>query len=331
MPGHGVLPRHVTLWDGGELVAAAPLFLKGDGRGEFLYDSALAVLAGRAGVRWYPKAVSMGPYAPFDVPHLLVAPGRADREVLADRLVDELEAVARGLSLAGVQHLFVEPAEAARLVARGYAERAGYQLAWRRDGCETFEAWLAGLRSKERVRTKRELRRVEEAGLTIEVRAGDEVERAGLDAMFGFYEDTCARHGTGSDYLKRGTWDRLLSGWRHRLVLILAREGARPVGGALLVHKGHDLYGRYWGAEGERRFLYFTLAFYRPIAWAIERGVERFHAGAGVTDHKLLRGFRPVPARSLHKAFDLALHSRLAAWVEAERVQVERELAQLDP
>lgn len=328
-PEHGVEPLHVTLWDGAELVAAAPLLVKHDGRGEFLYDHGPAQLARRAGAAWYPKAVSMGPFAPFDVGHLLVAPGRADAPALRERLLDEFEATAEAAGLAGVHHLFVREDEARLLEARGYARRLAFQLCWRRAGHADFEAWLGSLRSKERVRTRRELRRVDEAGVRVHVLAGDAIGPADLDAMFDFYEDTCARHGTGSDYLKRPTWERLLAGWRHRLVLVLAVEGGRRVGGSLLIRKGADLYGRYWGAAGDRPFLYFTLAFYRPIAWALEQGIERLHAGAGTTFHKYARGFDPLPAWSLHRPFDPRAARAVAAFCEAERVQVEASMRAL--
>lgn len=329
-PEHGVEPLHVTLWDGAELVAAAPLLVKHDGRGEFLYDHALAQVARRAGAAWYPKAVTMGPFAPFDVGRLLVAPGRPDATALRARLLDEVERAADDAGLEGLHHLFVRDDEAALLEARGYARRLAFQLCWRARGLASFEAWLESLRSKERVRTRRELRRVEEAGLRVHVLAGDAIGRDDLEAMFGFYEDTCARHGTGSDYLKRPTWEALFTGWRRRLVLVLALEGGRRAGGSLLVRKGPDLYGRYWGAVGDRPYLYFTLAFYRPIAWALEQGVERLHAGAGTTFHKYARGFDPLPAWSFHRPRDARAARAVAAYCDAERAQVEAQMRALE-
>src|SRR5690348_18438908 len=67
LPIYGVEPRHVTLWDGAELVAAAPLYVKHDGRGEFLYDHALSLVARRAGDRKSTRLNSSHPSISYAV------------------------------------------------------------------------------------------------------------------------------------------------------------------------------------------------------------------------------------------------------------------------
>ncbi|HLM44884.1 MAG TPA: peptidogalycan biosysnthesis protein, partial [Myxococcaceae bacterium] len=53
--GHtGWQPRHLTLWRGSRLVAAAPAYLKEDSHGEFVADATWATAAERLGVRYYP-------------------------------------------------------------------------------------------------------------------------------------------------------------------------------------------------------------------------------------------------------------------------------------
>lgn len=317
-PEHGIAPRHVTLWRGADLVGAVPLYLKRDGRGEFIYDFEWYALSRQLRARYYPKLVSMGPFAPFDVPHLLVAPGE-DRAAVSARLLDEVDALAAREQAAGLHWLFVGEDEARALEARGgLVRRTTLSLVWRNDGFASFDDYLASMRSKERVRTRREQRRVEEAGLDVERVEGDAVRPEDVDLLRRYYEATCEHHGTGSDYLKPGTWTLLADRWRRRLVLFFAREGGRRVGGALLVQKGQDLYGRYWGADGARPFLYFSLCFYRPIAHAIERGLRRVHAGAGTTFHKYARGFDPVLVTSLHRVGDERLQQAIAAHARAE-------------
>lgn len=325
-PAHGIHPRHVTAWRGDELVGAVPLYLKRDGRGEFIYDFAWYQLSRRLRAPYYPKLVSMGPFAPFDVPHLLVLEADPGRAAVREALLDAVEAQP---GVAGIHWLFVSDEDARALAARGYARRASLQLAWERGALTTFDAWLASLSSKDRVRTRRELRRVEEAGLELERVEGDAVTPDDVDLMRRYYEATCAAHGTGSDYLKPGTWALLARDWRRRLVLFFAREGGRRVGGSLLVHKGQDLYGRYWGAEGDRPFLYFTLCFYRPIQHALERRLARVHAGAGVTFHKHARGFAPLPVTSMHRVADPGLQSAIAAHAAVEAADVARTIAAL--
>lgn len=317
---HGVEPRHVTLWDGDRLVAAAPLYLKRDGRGEFIYDFAWEGLARRLRVPYLPKLVSMGPFAPFDVPHLL----GGERAALLDAVEGLLGREAHGL-----HWLFVDETEAPAFEARGYARRSSLHLVWENPGATTFDGWLETLRSKDRVRARRELRRVEEAGWTIERVERDEVRPADLEQLRRWYEDTCARHGTGSDYLKPGTWELLARDWRGRLVLFFARERGARIGGALCVEKGDALYGRYWGSEGERPFLYFALCLHRPIQHALERGLRLVHPGAGVSFHKVARGFRGVARASFHRVADPRLQRVLETHAAAEALEVDRAVREL--
>lgn len=325
-PEHGVEPRHVTVWRGDALVGAAPLYLKHDGRGEFIYDFAWSTLARRLRAPYYPKLVSMAPFAPFDVPHLLVAEDDPAPHAVRAALLEAAEAL-RAEEAAGLHWLFVGADEAAALAARGYARRTTASLVWSNRGHATFDGWLAALRSKDRVRTRRELRRVEEAGVEIERVEGDAVTPDDVELVRRYYEATCAAYGTGSDYLEPGTWAMLAREWRRRLVLFFARERGRRVAGSLLVQKGSDLYGRYWGADGDRPFLYFALCFYRPIAHAIERGLARVHAGAGTTFHKLVRGFAPAAVTSLHRVNDPDLQRALGALCAAEEREVRHLLA----
>src|SRR4051794_21059909 len=56
-PASGWHPRHLTLWRGSRLVAAAPAYLKDDSYGEFVFDWSWATAAERLGIRYYPKLV----------------------------------------------------------------------------------------------------------------------------------------------------------------------------------------------------------------------------------------------------------------------------------
>ncbi len=320
VPRHGVAPRHVTLWDGERLVGLAPLYLKADVRGEFFYGAWPELVAARANHRWYPKLVSMAPFSPVEVEHLVLEPGLAPALVDARRaaLFEAARDVARAEGASGVHWLFVPPDEAAWLAGRGALLRAQAHPVWSRAGERTFEDYLAGMRSKERVRTRRELRRLDEAGVTIDALEGDAVEAEDLAHMERWYRASCARHATGSDYLKPATWRELLA-WRRHLVLFVARRGGAPIGGSLCVRGRDDLWGRYWGAAEDVPFVFFALTAYRPIAWAIERGLSRVHAGAGATLHKVLRGYASVAAEGALDLLDPALARALAPYAARER------------
>jgi uncharacterized protein len=327
LPERGMQAQHATLWDGERLLAALPLYVKGDGRGEFIYDYQWSMLANMMGVDYYPKVVSMAPFTPVPCTHLLAAP-EVDRQAALGQLAGVVEDWAREVGLKGVHYLFVPEDEAHLLEGLGYVRRTTFQLALDNEGYETFDDLLARFRSKDRVKVKRELRRPAEEGLTIEVVEGEDVSPSHLAAMHTFYERTCALYGTGSNYLRPATWEAL-GAWRRRLVLFLARRGEQLVGGSLCVHKGDALYGRYWGSAEEVRGLYFNLACYQPARLLIERGWRRFYAGSGNAVYKYARGLEPLVTHSVHRVFDERLHATLADHVRHERPMVEEQVDEL--
>ena len=75
------------------------------------------------------------------------------------------------------------------------------------------------------------------------------------------------------------------------------------------------LWGRYWGAKEEIDALHFEVCYYAPIAWCIENGIDAFDPGAGGS-HKRRRGFLATPRTSLHKWYDIQMHSLLKDWLE---------------
>lgn len=330
VPERGVLPAHATAWDGDDLVAALPLYVKLDGRGEFIYDYGWSWSAERAGVAYYPKVVSMPPFSPVPGRHVLAAPG-ADAAGLTAALAEAVEEWAREQDLKGLHYLFLPEDEAAVFEGLGYVRRLSLQLVWENPGYGSFDDFLARFRSKDRVKVKRQRRRLAEQGLRVEAATGDDLTGEHLEAMHGFYRATCAGYGTGSDYLQRGTWELLFRDWRERIVVLLAREASsgEPVGGSLCVQKGDALYGRYWGARRELDSLYFNLAFYEPIALAVERGWARFFAGAGTSWTKFARGFDAWRIRSVHKVFDPGFQAALARATSREAARIEEELARL--
>src|SRR6202000_1123348 len=84
-----------------------------------------------------------------------------------------------------------------------------------------------------------------------------------------------------------------------RVLLMLAYRDGKPIAGALNLIGGDTLYGRYWGCTEEIPFLHFELCYYQAIDAAIARRLSRVEAGAQ-GEHKLARGYRPVPTWSAH-------------------------------
>ena len=57
----GWSPRHLTLWDGDALAAAAPCYVKTNSHGEFVFDHAWAHAYARYGLDYFPKLLCAVP------------------------------------------------------------------------------------------------------------------------------------------------------------------------------------------------------------------------------------------------------------------------------
>ena len=85
------------------------------------------------------------------------------------------------------------------------------------------------------------------------------------------------------------------------------------------------LYGRHWGCREEHPFLHFEVCYHQAIDWAIARGLSRVEAGAQ-GEHKLARGYLPVPVHSLHWIGDPGFSEAVARYLAAERAAVGEEI-----
>jgi len=75
----------------------------------------------------------------------------------------------------GVHVNFTTPTDQEALEAAGFLRREDCRFLWRNAAYPDFEAFLARFRADKRKKLKRERRRVEEAGVTIETLGGEDV------------------------------------------------------------------------------------------------------------------------------------------------------------
>lgn len=313
--GNGWFPSHLLAERGGQLVGAAPAWLKLPGAGEFVDDSAWDLASRRLGRPWHPKLVLGIPFTPITGRRLLVAPGEA-AEAMRGQLLAAAEALATSEGLSSIHvHFHLEDEDAA-LAAAGYLPRLGVQYHWLNEGYATPEDFLQRFRSSRRTQLRREQRAVAEAGVSLRTLRGDEVD-ASAEALFQLYAGTARRNGS-IPYLAEGFFTHLLRDFRPELELVEARRQGRRVAAALNISGPGALYGRYWGCVEDLPFLHFAVCLYHPVDACILRGVRRFEPGAG-GEHKLARGFTPVLTRSAHRLFHAPLAARVSRSLEAER------------
>lgn len=299
----GWQPAHVVVELEGRLIAAAPAYVKDNSYGEYIFDWGWARAAQQAGLPYYPKVVCAVPFTPAQGRRLLVHPqaggdGIPDAAVLEEALWRGLRALADTTESWSVHVLFCTEAEQDHLARLGATPRLTHQFHWVNQGYDSFESWLGTFRAKLRKEARRERRRPEHLGATVQVLRGPALTEAHWAAIEGFYRHTCERK-WGQAYLSPDFFTLARTRLADQAMAILAEAEGRVVASALLFQRGRHLYGRYWGCVPEYEQLHFELCYHRPIELCIDHGWTRFEAGAQGT-HKLRRGLMPAGTRSAH-------------------------------
>ncbi len=309
--GTGWQPTPITVEDAqGRLLAAAPAYLKHHSQGEYVFDHAWADAWERAGGNYYPKLQVAAPFSPVPGPRLLLRDAEAGMALLKG-----LEAVTDQHELSSAHATFILPEEIERFRAAGWLIRQGSQFHWTNDGYGCFDDFLGALSSRHRKDMRKE-RAKAQAGLDIVHLTGSDITEAHWDAFWHFYQDTGSRK-WGRPYLTRDFFSLLGERMADRVLLMFAMRGDRPIAGALNLIGADTLYGRYWGCAEDVPFLHFELCYYQAIDAAIARGLSRVEAGAQ-GEHKLSRGYRPVPTYSAHYIPNKSFRRAVADFVERE-------------
>lgn len=331
----GWLPNHLTVWRQAgasrQLVAAAPLYVKGHSYGEFVFDHQWADLANRLGIDYYPKMLGMSPFTPAEGYRFLISP-TADEDQLTGLMVAAIDQFCQRHRISGCNFLYVDPQWQASMERQGFSTWLHHSYIWQNQGYKTFDDYLGGFNANQRRNIKRERKAVGQAGLSLKVLTGDDITPEVLAQMYRFYADTCDKFGWwGSKYLTCAFFEQLAENYRDRVVLFAATRAGEegPTGMSFCLTKGDCLYGRYWGALDDIDCLHFEACYYAPIEWAIQNGIQRFDPGAG-GQHKKRRGFPATPNRSLHRFYNPRLSQILRDYVGQINAHEEEEMAAIN-
>jgi uncharacterized protein len=303
-PSTGWRPFHLALWRGKELIAAAPLYIKGHSYGEFVFDGQWADLSHRLGIKYYPKLLGMIPFTPAVGYRFLIATDE-DEESLTEIMLKEIDRFCQKNQLSGCNFLFVDPDWQKIVEKYDFKSWLHHSYIWNNKSFQTFDDYLALFNANQRRNIKRERKAVEKEGLIVKVLAGEEIPQHLFSSIYDFYSNTCDKFYWGSKYLTRQFFERLSPNYQHRVVLVAAYRDDRdehPIGMSFCLRKDDNLYGRYWGCMEELDCLHFEACYYQPIEWAIQQNIQMFDPGAGGS-HKRRRGFPATSNYSLHKFY----------------------------
>lgn len=326
-PGTGWMARSVLIRDeGGALLAGAPLYLKGNSMGEYVFDWGWAEAYERAGGQYYPKLVCGVPFTPVTGPRLLTRPDLSTplTSTLKRQLCEAMAGAATSANLSSLHANFIPEDDLSAFEDAGYLPRIGLQYHWENQGYDSYDDFLGQLTSRKRKALKKERRAaVQDSGVVIEHLNGDDIRPEHWDALYSFYMDTSARK-WGRAYLNREFFTILGERMANQVVLVIASLDGEIIAGALNLMGADALYGRYWGCKADIRFLHFELCYHQAIDIAIERKLARVEAGAQ-GEHKIARGYLPVLTHSAHFIPDPNFRAGIEQFLDHEHRAIAHE------
>ncbi|HSN21050.1 MAG TPA: GNAT family N-acetyltransferase [Usitatibacter sp.] len=319
----GWAPCFPTLWDGGRLAGAAPLYAKSHSFGEYVFDWAWADAYERHGIPYYPKLLCAVPFTPATGARLL-----AEDPAARERLVAAMLGIARDSRLSSLHVLFPAERDAGTLRAAGFLERRGVQFHWSNPGYASFDAFLAELSHDKRKKIRQERRRVAQAGVRLRRLTGREATAADWDFFTACYRRTYREH-RSTPYLNRAFFGMIAERMPDAVLLVVAERDGRPIAAALDLFGGGTLYGRYWGSVEHIPGLHFEACYYQAMEFCIERGIARFEGGAQ-GEHKHARGFLPETTRSFHWLAHPGFARAIDDYLEREGAGIEAYVDELN-
>ena len=321
---NGWLGQHVVIYEDNScqnILGALPCYLKHHSYGEYIFDWAWADAYQRAGLEYYPKLSCAIPFTPVTGPRWLIAQ-TVDPEPIQNQLLDALLHHAQQLGVSSIHCLFTTAEMNTALRQKQFIQRHSSQFHWLNKNYTDFTDFTAGLSSKKRKNINRERRRVQEAHIEYQWYNAEQLDNDVMQTMFGFYQSTIARYGA-QQYLNNEFFQHLQQHLATQTHVLLAYHEQQAIAGGIYFSSDNALYGRYWGASDDYHSLHFETCYYQAIDYCIQRGINRFEAGAQ-GEHKLSRGLLPNTTYSMHWLSDARFHDAVEQYVDEESLQIKR-------
>jgi len=320
--GTGWYPRYIRADKGAELIGVMPCYAKTHSQGEYIFDHSWAHAYENAGGNYYPKLQVAAPFTPATGRRFLTKP---EHEPIAQAVLTQgAVGLATQSKFSGLHMTFCTEAEFELGPKLELMQRTGQQFHWVNNDYTDFDTFLAELSSRKRKNIRKERNNAQGFGGTIHALTGEQIEPEHWDAFWRFYQDTGMRK-WGSPYLTREFFNQAQETMRKDMLLVMAEREGRWVAGALNFIGRDALFGRYWGCIEHHNALHFEICYYQAIDFAIAKGLKRVEAGAQ-GEHKLARGYLPVPTYSLHWIADPGFAQAIEDYLQRERAAVDDEI-----
>lgn len=318
----GWQPFHLTVYQNGDLLAAMPLYIKHHSYGEYVFDWSWADAYRRHGRSYYPKLLTAIPFTPSQSPRLLTA-DRGLAVKLAEPIIGAVKKCAQQIGASSWHMLFPDQHDAVAMDKTGLIRRDGFQYHWLNKNYTCFDDFLATFSSRKRKNLKKERNDIVQQGFEFHRLSGGQITPDIWQQFYVFYQNTYQVRGQYG-YLTREFFTQLHTLMPDQIFLVMVSHPGRDnfIAGALFLKDSTTLYGRYWGCEQDYQNLHFETCYYQGIDICIRENLQRFDAGAQ-GEHKLRRGFEPVPTCSYHWISDSQFAQAIRDFCNEERAHID--------
>jgi len=315
----GWQPYHLAVYEGSNLIALAPGYVKSHSYGEYVFDWAWAEAYEKNGLHYYPKWLSGVPFSPIEGKRIAIH--HTNHTAVYNYITEQLctHSIEQGWS--GWHINFCDQTQATFLTKQHAMLREGVQFQWFNKGFDTFDDFLSTLNSRKRRSLKKERAKIIHQNITIEWLKGSDVTPEIMQLFCEFYQRTYLKRSGHLGYLNSEFFTLLHALMASQLVIMLAKKDGQVIAATLSLIGENTLYGRYWGASENIDALHFELCYYQGIEFAIKHKLDCFHSGAQ-GEHKIARGFEPVTTFSAHHIVNNDFSSAIEDYLSRERQHI---------
>ena len=321
----GWTPKHILVKNAANnLIGASPNYLKMHSYGEYIFDHSWANAFENAGGQYYPKLLSAIPFTPATGPRILLSPQKNNNDEILKLIIGTYEQLVKNNNLSSAHMNFITKQLSDTLNKRNWIKREGLQFHWYNKKYQSFDDFLDELKSTKRKAIKKERKKINEYGLTIERLTGDALNVKIWDSFYEFYLSTIDKKWGGA-YLTKDFFYSINRSMKNKILLVIAKKNNDIIAGALNFVGENTLYGRNWGSKLDVPFLHFELCYYQAIEYAIENKIQIVEAGAQ-GHHKIQRGYIATSTYSAHYIQNDSFDKAVRGFVEMEANEVNKQI-----
>ena len=321
----GWTPKHILVKNAANnLIGASPNYLKMHSYGEYIFDHSWANAFENAGGQYYPKLLSAIPFTPATGPRILLSPQKNNNDEIFKLIIGTYEQLVKNNNLSSAHINFITKQLSDTLNKRNWIKREGLQFHWYNKKYQSFDDFLDELKSTKRKAIKKERKKINEYGLTIERLTGDALNVKIWDTFYEFYLSTIDKKWGGA-YLTKDFFYSINRSMKNKILLVIAKKNNDIIAGALNFIGEKTLYGRNWGSKLDIPFLHFELCYYQAIEYAIENKIQIVEAGAQ-GHHKIQRGYIATSTYSAHYIQNDSFDKAIRGFVEMEANEINKQI-----